>query len=293
MGSRRQCLNEHDSRYGLGGEGAAPRLLESIRDYAIFALDSEGVIQTWSAGAEHLKGYSAQEAIGRHFSIFYPPEEIAAGTCTRALETARRDGRFEAEGWRLRKNGTRFWADVVISVMRDASGAVVGFSKVTRDLTDRREAELKLLESEERMRLLVASVRDYAIFMLDPTGHVMTWNPGAEQTKGYRPDEIIGQHISVFYSAEDREAGLPGHLLAQAESLGRVEDEGWRFRKDGTRFWADVVISAVRGPEGRLKGFAKVTRDLTERRAAEQERLRLFQVQESLRLRDEFLSIAA
>jgi PAS domain S-box-containing protein len=148
-------------------------------------------------------------------------------------------------------------------------------------------------EEEERMRLLVESIRDYAVFLLDTDGHVRTWNNGAQIIKGYLADEIIGRHISSFYTPEERDRGKPGLLLGIAEREGRVEDEGWRVRKDGSRFWADVVITALRGPGEELIGFVKVTRDLTDRLRAQEERLRLAHAEEAIRLRDEFLSIAS
>ena len=146
---------------------------------------------------------------------------------------------------------------------------------------------------EERFRALVSSVKDYAIFMLDPSGRIETWNAGAERTKGYTAEEIIGEHMSRFYTPEDLDRGLPAKLLAQARLDGRVEVEGWRVRKDGTRFWADVVITALLDDRGHLMGYAKVTRDLTERLRAQEEQLRLAHAEEAVRLRDEFLSIAA
>ena len=243
-------------------------LVSSVRDYAIFALDPDGIILTWNAGAERIKGYRADEIIGKHFSIFYPHELVAEGFPAFELRTAANTGRFEDEGWRLRKDGSRFWANVVITALRDEQGALVGFAKVTRDLTERREAEEALRESEERFRLLVEGVRDYAIFMLDPEGRVSTWNAGAERIKGYRAREIIGQHFSKFYPEEDKRAGKPEHELEIATETGKYEEEGWRVRNDGTLFWAGVLIAAIRNKTGELVGFAKVTRDLTERRAA-------------------------
>jgi len=241
--------------------------VESVQDYAIFALDPTGHILSWNAGAKRLKGYTREEILGRHFSTFYQPEDLAAGKPAWELEVAAREGRLEDEGWRVRKDGTLFWANVVITALRDASGALVGFAKVTRDLTDRRRAEEALRQSEERFRLLVHSVKDYAIFMLDPDGYVNSWNEGAERIKQYTEREIVGRHFSLFYPPEDRDK--PPRLLKEAEREGRVEDEGWRVRKDGERFWADVVITALRDARGELVGFAKVTRDLTDRRAAE------------------------
>ena len=245
-------------------------LVESVDEYAIFALDPDGYILSWNAGAQRFKGYTADEAIGKHFSIFYPREKIEEGFPEFELKEAARVGRFEDEDWRIRKDGTRFWANVVITALRDPAGHLVGFGKVTRDLTERRLAEEALRESEERFRLLIQGVRDYAIFMLDPTGHITTWNNGAQRIKCYTSDEIIGKHFSIFYTAEDLESGKPARELEIATKTGVYEEEGWRLRKDGTRFWANVVITALYKPDGSLAGFAKVTRDLTERRAAQE-----------------------
>jgi PAS domain S-box-containing protein len=248
-------------------------LVQSVQDYAIFALDPQGYILSWNAGAARIKGYKAEEIIGQHFSIFYPKQLVEEGFPDFELRTAANTGRFEDEGWRIRKDGTRFWANVVITALRDEAGALVGFAKVTRDLTERREAEESLRESEERFRLLVEGVKDYAIFMLDPTGRVATWNDGAERAKGYRAKEIIGQHFSKFYPPDDIAARKPERELEIATKTGKYEEEGWRLRKDGTRFWANVLITAIRNKTGELVGFAKVTRDLTERRASEERAL--------------------
>ncbi|MFL6122090.1 PAS domain S-box protein [Actinophytocola sp.] len=245
-------------------------LVQGVRDYAIFMLDPGGRITSWSAGAEQIKGYREEEILGRHFSIFYPPEDVTAGKPARELEQAIQNGRVEDEGWRVRKDGTRFWANVVITALRDDTGELRGFGKVTRDMTERRAAEDALRLSEERFRLLVQGVRDYGIFMLDPRGHVVSWNDGAERIKGYREEEILGRHFSIFYPPEDVTAGKPARELEQAIQNGRVEDEGWRVRKDGSRFWANVVITAVFDDNGTLRGFGKLTRDMTERRATEQ-----------------------
>ncbi|HVV83255.1 MAG TPA: PAS domain S-box protein [Kofleriaceae bacterium] len=399
-------------------------LIESVRDYAIFMLDPEGRVATWNEGAHAIKGYTAGEIIGRHISTFYTEADRARHRAETLLAAALADGRVEDEGWRVRKDGTRFWADVVITALRDASGALVGFAKVTRDLTERRAAEDRLRqademltatlysigdgvlatdeqgrvilinrvaerltgwaegeavgrpvdevfdivneetrapalnpvtrvlregivvglanhtaliardgserpiadsgapirdadgqtrgavlvfrdvtherraeealrESEERLRLMIASIRDYAVFMLDTEGRITTWNPGAEQIHGYREDEIVGLHFSRFFTEEDLAAGKPARELAEAAATGRFEDEACRVRKDGTRFWANVVLSAVHDGAGQLVGFTKVTRDLTERRRIEDERVRLAQADEAVRLRDEFLSIAS
>jgi PAS domain S-box-containing protein len=269
-------------------------LVESVREYAIFALDSTGHILTWNAGAQRFKGWRAEEIIGTHFSAFYPPEDIANGKPERELREAARRGSVEDEGWRLRKDGSRFWANVVITALRDASGELVGFAKVTRDLTERRAAEEQLRESEERFRLLVQSVKDYAIFMLDPDGRVATWNEGAERIKGYTAEEIIGRHFSTFYPAEAVATKFPQHELKVATQVGRFEDEGWRVRKDGSFFWASVVITALFSAKGKLVGFAKVTRDLTERRQAQERAIadarRVAESEAANRAKSEFLA---
>ena len=248
-------------------------LVESVQDYAIFALDPHGYILSWNAGAERIKGYRADEIIGKHFSIFYPPEKVAERFPDHELEVAEREGRFEDEGWRIRKDGGRFWASVVITALRGDNRQLLGFAKVTRDLTKRRRAEEALRESEERFRLLVQGVRDYAIFLLDPDGCVATWNEGAQRFKGYTAEEIIGRHFSTFYPQADIAANKPQRELEIATRVGKYEEEGWRVRKDGSRFWANVLITALRNSEGRLIGFGKVTRDLTERVEAQRQAL--------------------
>jgi PAS domain S-box-containing protein len=268
-------------------------LIESIKDYAIFMLDVSGVVKSWNTGAERLLGYTPGEIVGRSFSIFYPPADIVAGRCERELRIATAEGRFEDEGWRVRKNGEQFWANVIVTAMRDSTGKILGFAKVTRDLTERRKAEEQIRQSEQRFRLLVSSVKDYAIFMLDPEGRVMTWNNGAARIKGYSAQEIIGESFTRFYPPEDVAKKKPDMELEVASREGRFEDEGWRLRKDGTPFWANVIITAIHDSAGTLQGFAKVTRDLTDRKRAEEEHIRLAQSQEAIRLRDEFLAIAS
>ena len=276
------------------GSGLYRLLVETVRDYAIFALDPTGHILSWNAGAERLKGYKPEEIIGRHFSTFYPPNDIVAGKPERELEDAVREGRVEDEGWRIRKDGSRFWANVVITALWDEDRKLVGFAKVTRDLTDRRRAEEQLRESEERFRLLVQGVKDYAIFMLDPQGCVASWNEGAQRIKGYTADEIIGRHFSTFYPIEDVAAGKPPWELEVAIRDGKYEEEGWRVRKDGSFFWANVLITPVWDATGQLVGFTKVTRDLTERRAAQERAIadarRIAAIEAANRTKSEFLA---
>jgi len=256
-------------------------LIDAVKDYAIILLSPEGVIRSWNSGASRIMGYSREETIGAHFSIFYTPIDLENRKPEHELEIAAAEGRVEDEGWRLRKDGTRFWANTVISALRDDEGVMRGFAKVTRDLTERRAAEEQLRHSEEFFRLLVESVKDYAIFMLDPSGRIISWNIGAERIKGYRPDEILGKHFSTFYSAEDIASRKPERELEIAIREGRVEDEGWRLRKDGSRFWANVVITAVYDESKNLRGFAKVTRDITTRKQAEEAQRALFEQREA------------
>jgi PAS domain S-box-containing protein len=253
------------------------QLVAGVRDYAVFLLDRGGHILTWNAGAERIKGFRPEDIIGRHFSTFYPKEAVSSGWPAHELKVAAQTGRFEDEGWRVRKDGSRFWASVVITALRDEAGEIRGFLKITRDMTDRKQAEQKLRLSEERFRLLVEGVREYAIFMLDPEGRVATWNAGAQRIKGYTAEEIIGEHFSRFYPPEDVQSGKPSRELEIAAATGKYEEEGWRVRKDGTLFWASVVITALRDSSGVLRGFAKVTRDMTERKRAEENTRRLLQ----------------
>src|SRR3984885_11897030 len=295
-GERKEDLRQSEERFKL--------LVESVREYAIFMLDASGHVLTWNAGAERIKGYRADDIIGQHFSRFYPPEALARGLPEQELQIASRTGSFEDEGWRVRKDGSLFWANVVITAMRDAQGELVGFAKVTRDLTQRRANEEVLRRSEERFRLLVDGVAEYAIFMLDPNGRVSTWNSGAERIKGYSAGDIIGQHFSIFYPQDARDSGWPDHELQVAAETGKFIDTGWRLRKDGTTFWANVTITALRDDTGQLLGYAKLTRDLTEAKRVEvmetvnqqreelldAERNARMSAERATRLKDEFLA---
>jgi len=246
-------------------------LVDAVRDYAIYLLDAEGHVSSWNPGAQRFKGYAADEILGEHFSRFYTEEDRAAGVPERALRTAAEEGKFEAEGWRVRKDGSRFWCSVVIDPVVDEDGDLIGFAKVTRDVTESRAAQEALYESEQRFRMLVQGVHDYAIYMLDLDGRVTNWNTGAERIKGYKASEIVGQHFSRFYTEEDRQSGEPARAMATAMREGKYEKEGWRCRKDGSRFWASVVLDPIRDEHGRLIGFAKVTRDITEKKRAQEE----------------------
>jgi PAS domain S-box-containing protein len=254
-------------------------LVRAVTSYAIYMLDPDGNVLSWNSGAERLKGYAEADIVGRHLSIFFTPQDRAAGKPETTLKAAAENGRSEDEGWRVRKDGSRFWGFCTLDAIRDADGYLLGFAKTVRDVTESRMAQQALAESERRFRLLITSVIDYALFTLDLEGVIQSWNPGAERAKGYTAHEIIGKHFSIFYTPEAREAGEPKRVLSTARSQGRFEGEGWRVRKDGSRFWANVVIDPIRDEDGNLIGFTKITRDITERRALEQAREQLYQAQ--------------
>jgi PAS domain S-box-containing protein len=243
----------------LQSERVFRMLVESVGDYAIFLLDPNGNVASWNQGAERIKGYLPSEIIGHHFSAFYPRSDRDAGKPAYELHAAAETGRFEDEGWRLRKDGTRFWASVVITRIIDENGNLIGFGKITRDLSERRLAE-------QRYRLLIEGVSDFAIYSLDVTGNITSWNAGAQRIKGYNEFEILGKHFSTFYTPEDVAAGLPEKVLRTAAETGHFEGEGWRVRKDGTRFWSSVVVTAIRNDQGEHIGFSKITRDVTDRK---------------------------
>ena len=261
-------------------------LVEAVQDYGIFMLDPSGHVMSWNAGAERIKGYRADEVIGRHFSMFYPEPARARQWPDHELRQASAVGKYEEEGWRVRKDGTPFWANVVITALRDAHGTLTGFGKVTRDLTERRAHEEALRQSEERFRLLIEGVRDYAIYMLDPDGIIQSWNGGAEDIKGYAASEVIGKHYRMFFRQEDIQTGRPVQELKDALAHGRTEDEGWRVRKDGSTFWANIIVTPIHGADGALLGFAKVTRDMSERS-------KLRELEHSLKRSNEFLAMLA
>ena len=258
-------------------------LVDAIVDYAIYMLSPDGIITSWNRGAERFKGYTADEIIGQHFSRFYTEEDRATGLPAHALKTAETEGRFEREGWRVRKDGSRMWAHVIIDPVRDPAGRLVGFAKITRDMTERKAVQDSLRWSEQRFQLLVQGIRDYAIYMLGPDGRVTNWNTGAERLKGYTEQEIVGEHFSRFYTPEDRASGLPDRALAMAIREGRFEQEGWRVRKDGSRFRAHALLQPIYDEQGTLVGFGKITRDVTlqheAQRALEEARAALFQSQ--------------
>jgi PAS domain S-box-containing protein len=274
----------------LAPDDEAFRLLTSnIRDYGILLIDTTGHIVGWHAGAASLYGYSSGEAIGEHISRFFTPEDNERGWPQQVLAIAEAQGSLEGGGWRVRKDGSRFWVSGVITALRDSSGKLQGFATLTRDTTETRRQEEALRQSEERFRSIVEGVSDYAIVTLDPDGNVTSWNAGARQLNGYEPDEIIGSSFSRFFTPEAVQRGWPQHELEVAREQGRFEDEGWRVRKDGSHFWASVVITPLKNAAGDLVGYSKITRDLTERHRREEA---LTQSEERLRKHSEAMGDA-
>jgi PAS domain S-box-containing protein len=255
-------LRQNERRFRL--------LVNSVIDYAIFMLDENGYVTNWNAGAERIKGYTANEIIGQHFSIFYTPEDRAAGVPARVLKTARRDGRYEAEGWRMRKSGERFWANVVIDAVRGDHGEIVGYAKVTRDVTERRKAEQALIESERVARGIINTALD-AFVQWDQQGLIREWNHQAEIVFGWSRAEAVGQSIAellipmegraAFQAECDRfiagdETSLLGHRL-QMEAM----------RRDGARLTVELAMTVL--PRGDGSAFNGFIRDLTDKLLAE------------------------
>jgi PAS domain S-box-containing protein len=265
------------------------KMIAEVEDYAIIILDVHGNVQSWNKGAENIKGYSASEITGKSYKLFYPSEDLQKGLPDRLLQTAREKGKANHEGWRVRKNGTRFWGSVTITALHNEAGNVTAFLKVTRDLTERKiaddrynntleELRLKneeLKKEEDRYHKMVTEIQDYAIILLDADGKIIDWNKGAEKLKGYKRSEIIGKNFRLFYPQEDKDSNLPQKLLQEALKNGSAVQEGHRIRKDGTRFWASVTITALHDNEGKAIGFSKVTKDLTDKKIAE-DRLAIF-----------------
>ena len=241
------------------------QMIDNITEYEVIRLDDNGIVQSWHAGAERLTQYTAEEMIGRPVSVFYPPEEAASGRVEQDLRIARDTGRCESEGWRVRKDGSQFWASTLLTPIH-VHGTVVGYVKVSRDLTERREQQLAALGAEQ----MLEAITDYEVIRLDRDGYVRSWSPGARRLKQYTEEEVLGHHVSMFYAEEDVRDGLAEREMAAAVRDGRFETEGWRVRKDGSRFWANVIISPIRNAENELIGFVKVARDLSERREQEQ-----------------------
>jgi PAS domain S-box-containing protein len=267
-------------------EESFQRVVSNVEDHAIFLLTREGFVSSWNTGAEQILGYRASEILGKSSLVFYSLEDVERGLPKQSIDLAKARGTYVEEGWRIRNDGAKFWAHVELTAIREKRGELHGFLQVMRDLTEQHEARGVLRQSEDRFRRLVEGVQEYAIFMLDPKGNVATWNRGAQRMKGYRAEEIIGKHFSCFYTPEALAERQPERNLRIAVRERQFEGEGWRVRRDGRRFWAGVLITALFDENGELEGFAKVTRDLSEKRKIEA-------LAEADRQKDEFLAVLA
>src|SRR6185312_2029336 len=276
---------------GAGGETRGAVLV--FRDVT----DERARVTRINPVAECLTGWREQEAIGRPIGeVFNIVNEETGAPAPNPV------GRVLAEGVvvglanhtvLVARDGSRRPIADSAAPIRDGGRATAGAVLVFRDVTEERRASEELRQSEEKLRLMIANISDYAIFMLDPAGRVASWNPGGERLTGYSEEEIAGAHFSRFFSADAAASGRPAEELDIAARRGRFEAENWRVRKDGSRFWAHIVIAPMRDANGTLVGFVKTTRDLTQARKLEEERVQLAQAREAVRLRDEFLSIAS
>jgi PAS domain S-box-containing protein len=290
----------------LAEAGALQNAIFNSANFSSIATDAKGVIQVFNVGAERMLGYSAADVLNKitPADISDPQEVIArAGVLSRELGTPITPG-FEALAFKasrgiediyeltyIRKDGSRFPAIVSVTALRDDQSAIIGYLLIGTDNSARKHVEEKLRWTEESFRLMVESVSDYAIVMLDPEGHVVSWNTGAERIKGYLAEEIVGRHFSIFYPADAVEDAKPQQDLDLAAANGRFADEGWRVRKDGSLFWANIVFTAIRDQGGNLRGFAKLTRDLTERNKVEKAMSNAKAIAEKANLaKSEFLS---
>jgi two-component system sensor histidine kinase/response regulator len=258
-------------------EARSRLLLQSNVTEALCLLDPDGHVESWNTSAERIAGYTAAEVVGRDYALFFTPEDIAAGEPGRVLATARDSGRYTAEAWLIRKDGTPFLARVAIDAIRRDDGGLRGFVTITLDITKQRseeqqrerlsqelaEARDQARANEERALILLHSNVTEAMYFLDPDGNIETWNASAERIKGYTADEIIGRNFAIFFPPEDVASGEPARVLATAREHGHFTDEAWRVRKDGSRFWARVALDAISPEDGTLRGFVKVTSDIT------------------------------
>ncbi len=240
-------------------------IFESAQDFAILTTDPRGHVTSWNPGAEKLFRYSARQMTGMSIERVFAPADRRRAVHRREMAHALQNGRAEDSRWLLRRDGTAFWADGLLMPLRNDAAKLIGFLKIVRDSTPKKIVE----ECNERFRHLVEHITDYAVFMLDEDGIVTTWNKGAERTKGYKANEIVGRHISVFYTSEDCRAKLPQRELTAARRKGQFQTEGWRLRKNRSRFWANEIITPIKNHDGAVIGFTTISRDLTEQREAE------------------------
>ena len=238
---------------------------------AIFVTDSDGVIRGANPRAAELFGYTQAELFGMPVERLVPVRFRESHPSHRENFNAHPRARQMGAAlnlFALRKDGTEFPVDIMLKPIEESSGTIV--LSFVRDVTEQYAAQEAPRRNDQQLRSIVESVRDYAIYLLDPDGHVLTWNPGAERIKQYAADEIVGRHYSRFFTQEDIDHGRPAELLRLAAQRGRFEDECWRVRKDGSRFWANIVLTAIRDASGEITGYAKVTRDFTDRKRAEE-----------------------
>ena len=244
-------------------------LLSEVTDFAVFSLDPDGICTAWEPISQNYQSTPVSELVGSTLDKFYPEEQRPQYWAN--IEVAREKGRADGEGWRRRWDGSLSWMRFILDAERNEAGEIIGFNGIVHDATRQRDSERALHESEETLRMLVEGLDDHALYMLDKNGRVTTWNSGAERTKGYRAEEIVGHHFSIFFTPEDRARNLPDLQLAEALEKGRYEGEGWRIRKDGTRYLARAIIQPIRDPEGRFIGFAKLSRDISSELQAAQD----------------------
>ncbi|MVM35624.1 PAS domain S-box protein [Spirosoma sp. HMF4905] len=262
-------------------------LVQNLPDYAIFRIDPQGIITEWTEGAQRVKGYTAQEVIGQSIALFYTPEGLAAGELTTEMGQAAQQGRAERESVRIRKGGERFWVNEIMTAIHNGAGQLIGFTKISRDITERKAAERAIRDSQQRLQIVLDSIADHAIITTDSQSRITGWNPGAQQLFGYAAGEAIGQSFAILFTPEDRAAGEPQAELALARRESRAPDERYHVRKDGSRLYVSGVLSPLYEADGELLGYVKVARDLTQRRRMEQT------LREADRRKDEFLAMLA
>lgn len=244
------------------------RLIESLTDYAIFSLDLEGSIVTWNEGAWTTFGYARDEVLGLSYGIIFTAEDRANGRPEREILAAREFGKTTVDGWHARKDGSRFWCTDTVQTICDDDGAITGFTKIVHDSTATFVAREAVRDSEERLRLLMEGITDYALFSIDSDGIVRNWNVGSQKLYGYAEADIVGEHYSVIYPHDDDPRERAAREIATATRDGRSFDESWHVRSDGARIYATGQMTCLRpGADGRSRGFVKIARDVTARRA--------------------------
>jgi len=243
-----------------------------LTEYAIFAISENGTVVSWNSGAGHLFGYTKAEIVGQHFDVIFTAEDRATGAPAEEMESAKRVGRAINDRWHVRKDRSLFWATNTVQPMLDGSGRFAGFTKIVHDATERYETTEALRASQEELRILVETVREYALFAVTSNGCVASWNAGARALFGYDAGDIVGKPFSILYSREDVRDDAASHEIARAASSGFSADERWIIRKDGTRFFASgrlTRVSSEHAPPGNVD-FVKVAYNITDRKTSEE-----------------------